>query len=157
LKNTQKALHRQSKRRRRIQAEVHRKLLPGRSRSRNSSVVNSKSDDSNGTTIKKWDLTGVEGIYRLRGDGGQYDISHVKVYKKSTRVKQWHLFPESERQCAFRHSFGVKRNHSILLRLRWQASNWLTETLNFITKVCLSNLILVQQFEWSALFTLTVL
>ena len=51
-------------------------------------------------------------------DGGQYDISHVEVKKKSTRVRKRPLFPESAEKCPFRHRFGVERNHSILLRSR---------------------------------------
>jgi hypothetical protein len=66
----------------------------------------------------KWDLTGVEGVYRYGGDGGRYDISHVEVNDKSTRVKKRHPFPESAEQCAFRHGFGVSRKYSVLLRLR---------------------------------------
>ena len=66
----------------------------------------------------KWDLTGIEGVYRFGGDGGRYDISHVEVNRKSTRVRKRHPYPESSEQCASRHGFGVERKHSVLLRLR---------------------------------------
>lgn len=66
----------------------------------------------------KWDLTGVEGVYSYGGEGGRYDICHVEVNDKSTRVKKRHPFPESAEQCAFRHGFGVSRKYSVLLRVR---------------------------------------
>lgn len=66
----------------------------------------------------RWHLTGVEGVYRYGGQGGRYDISHVEVNEKSTRVRKRHPFPESAEQCASRHGFGASRRYSVLLRLR---------------------------------------
>ncbi|KAL3944031.1 MAG: hypothetical protein SGBAC_001899 [Bacillariaceae sp.] len=66
----------------------------------------------------RWHLTGEEGVYRYGGDGGRYDISHVEVNEKSTRVRKRHPLPESAEQCAARHGFGVEKSYSVLLRLR---------------------------------------
>jgi len=66
----------------------------------------------------KWNLTGEEEVYRYGGDGGRYDISHVEVNDKGTRVKKRHPYPESAEQCAARHGFGASRRYSVLLRLR---------------------------------------
>jgi hypothetical protein len=66
----------------------------------------------------RWHLTGDEGVYRYGGDGGGYDISHVEVNDKATRVRKRHPLPESAEQCAARHGFGAARHYSVLLRLR---------------------------------------
>ena len=66
----------------------------------------------------RWHLTGQEGVYRYGGDGGRYDISHVEVNEKATRVRKRHPLPESTEQCVARHGFGVGRRYSVLLRLR---------------------------------------
>lgn len=65
----------------------------------------------------RWQLTGKEGIYRYGGGGGRFDISHVEVNEKSTRVRKRHPLPESAEQCAARHGFGSGRKYSVLLRL----------------------------------------
>jgi HECT-domain (ubiquitin-transferase)/SPRY domain len=66
----------------------------------------------------RWDRTGKEGIYRYGGDGGRYDICHVDVNDKFTRVRKRHPVPESAEQCASRHGFGAGKKYSMLLRLR---------------------------------------
>jgi SPRY domain len=66
----------------------------------------------------KWHLTGKEGIYRYGGDGGRYDISHVDINEKNTRVKKRHPLPESSEQCAARHGFGANKKYSVILRLQ---------------------------------------
>lgn len=64
----------------------------------------------------KWNLTNKEGVYRYGGDGGRYDIAHVQVNEKSTRVRKRHPLPESSEQCAARYGFGRNRKFSVLLR-----------------------------------------
>lgn len=71
----------------------------------------------------RWHRTGREGVYRYGGDGGRYDISHVEVKSKSTRVRKRHPLPESLEQCAARHGFGLEHEHSVLLRLRRKGSS----------------------------------
>jgi hypothetical protein len=66
----------------------------------------------------RWHLTGNEGVYRFGGDGGCYDISHVEVNDRETRIRKRHPLPESAEQCASRHGFGVATCQSVLLRLR---------------------------------------
>jgi len=66
----------------------------------------------------KWHLTGTVGVYRYGGDGGCYDINHVEVNDRETRVRKRHPLPESEEQCAARHGFGIAKCQSVLLRLR---------------------------------------
>ena len=66
----------------------------------------------------RWNLTGVEGIYRFGGDGGKFDICHVETNKKGTRVKKRYPLPETAEQCASRHGFGRKRSFAVLLRLK---------------------------------------
>ena len=66
----------------------------------------------------RWSLTGNEGIYRFGGDGGKFDLCHVEVNRKGTRIKKKHPLPESSEQCASRHGFGAKKLYNILLRLR---------------------------------------
>ena len=53
-----------------------------------------------------WSLTNEEGIYRYGGDGGRYNIVHVEVNGKSTRIRKCHPVPESAEQCASRNGFG---------------------------------------------------
>ena len=65
-----------------------------------------------------WHLTAKEGIYRFGGDGGMYDLCHVEVNQKETKVKKRYPLPESLEQCAARHGFGVKATYGILLRIR---------------------------------------
>merc|ERR1712238_160931 len=50
--------------------------------------------------------------------GGCYDINHVEVNDRETRVRKRHPLPESEEQCAARHGFGIAKCQSVLLRLR---------------------------------------
>jgi hypothetical protein len=66
----------------------------------------------------RWSLTGEEGIYRYGGDGGRFDICHVDVNEKATRVKKKHPLPESAEQCAARHGFGSGKRFSVILRFR---------------------------------------
>ena len=66
----------------------------------------------------RWNLTGKEGIYRYGGDGGRYDICHVEINEKHTRVKKKHPLPESAEQCTARHGFGANKKYSVILRLR---------------------------------------
>jgi hypothetical protein len=66
----------------------------------------------------KWNLTNEESVYRFGGDGGRYDISHVEINDKSTRVRKRHPLPESLEQCAARYGFGLNRKFSAILRLR---------------------------------------
>ena len=44
----------------------------------------------------RWNLTGTEDVYRYGGDGGVYDINHVEVNDKGTRVRKRHPLPESD-------------------------------------------------------------
>lgn len=71
----------------------------------------------------RWNLTGEEGVYRYGGDGGRFDLSHVEVNDRCTRVKKRHPLPESAEQCAVRHGFGAERKCSVVLRLRKQGKN----------------------------------
>jgi len=66
----------------------------------------------------RWNLTGVEAVYRYGGDGGRFDIAHVEVNEKSTRIRKRHPLPESAEQCAARYGFGQTRRHNIILRLK---------------------------------------
>lgn len=70
----------------------------------------------------RWNLTGKEGVYRYGGDGGRYDISHIEINEKATRVRKRHPLPESAEQCAARHGFGAVRRYNVLLRLRRNGS-----------------------------------
>jgi HECT-domain (ubiquitin-transferase)/SPRY domain len=65
-----------------------------------------------------WNLTGIEGVYRYGGDGGLYDLCHVEVNSRETRIKKRHPLPESSEQCAARHGFGARATYSVLLRLK---------------------------------------
>jgi len=66
----------------------------------------------------RWHLTGHEGVYRFGGDGGRYDIVHVEINDKATRVRKRHPLPESAEQCAARYGFGATKKYRVLLRLR---------------------------------------
>lgn len=66
----------------------------------------------------RWDLTGVEGLYRYGGDGGKFDIVHVEVNDKCTRITKRHPHDETSEQCAIRHGFGIARKFNVILRLR---------------------------------------
>jgi len=70
----------------------------------------------------RWHLTGNEGVYRYGGDGGRFDIAHVEVNDKETRVKKRHPHLESAEQCCSRHGFGKGNRFSVLLRLSRQGS-----------------------------------
>lgn len=75
--------------------------------------------ESKGKALRiKWTLTGKEGTYRFGGDGGRFDVCHVEVNNKGTKVKKRHPLPESAEQCASRHGFGKGRNFNIILRAR---------------------------------------
>mmetsp|Transcript_36487 Transcript_36487/g.88057 ORF Transcript_36487/g.88057 Transcript_36487/m.88057 type:complete len:5319 (+) Transcript_36487:189-16145(+) len=64
----------------------------------------------------RWVLTGEEGVYRF-GAGSRFDISHVDVNAKMTRVRKRHPLPESAEQCVARHGFGVTKTSTIIIRL----------------------------------------
>ncbi len=66
----------------------------------------------------RWQLTGKEGVYRWGGDGGRFDIVHVDVNEKQTRLRKRFPLPESMEQCAVRHGFGASRKYPVLFRLR---------------------------------------
>mmetsp|Transcript_9241 Transcript_9241/g.13151 ORF Transcript_9241/g.13151 Transcript_9241/m.13151 type:complete len:1880 (+) Transcript_9241:270-5909(+) len=66
----------------------------------------------------RWHLTGKEGVYRYGGDGGRYDISHVELNEKLTRIRKRHPLPESAEQCAVRHGFGMSKKYNVMLRIR---------------------------------------
>ena len=66
----------------------------------------------------KWHLTGKECLYRYGGDGGMFDLCHVEVNSKETKVKKRYPLPESSEQCAARHGFGVKSTYCIILRIQ---------------------------------------
>ena len=65
----------------------------------------------------RWHLTGKEGVYRYGGDGGCFDIAHVEVNDKETRIKKRHPLPESLEQIASRYGFGQRRTCNVILRL----------------------------------------
>lgn len=65
----------------------------------------------------RWHLTGEEGVYRYGGDGGRFDIAHVDINDKETRIKKRHPFPESLEQIASRYGFGQRRICNVILRL----------------------------------------
>jgi len=71
----------------------------------------------------RWNLTGDEGVYRYGGDGGRFDICHVELNEKGTRVRKRHPLPESSEQCASRHGFGSGKKHNVLLRIRRKENN----------------------------------
>lgn len=66
----------------------------------------------------RWNLTGEEGIYRFGGDGGKFDIVHVEVNEKLSKVKKRYPAPESAEQCAARHGFGLAKKFNVLLRIK---------------------------------------
>lgn len=65
----------------------------------------------------RWHLTGEEGVYRFGADGGRFDIAHVDVNEKETRIKKRHPLPESMEQIAARYGFGQRRTCNVILRL----------------------------------------
>ncbi|KAL7489479.1 hypothetical protein ACHAW6_015106 [Cyclotella cf. meneghiniana] len=71
----------------------------------------------------KWHLTGKEGVYRYGGDGGRFDIAHIEVNEKETRVKKRHPLPESMEQIASRYGFGQRRSCNVILRLNHLATD----------------------------------
>jgi len=66
----------------------------------------------------RWFLTKKEGVYRYGGDGGRYDLSHVEINEKHTKIKKRYPLPESAEQCSSRHGFGVRKKYNVLLRLQ---------------------------------------
>ncbi|VEU40597.1 unnamed protein product [Pseudo-nitzschia multistriata] len=82
----------------------------------------------------RWHTTGTEGIYRYGGDGGCYDISHIEVNERETRIRKRHPLPESAEQCASRHGFGVEKSQSILLRLRPSTKTSIEDGTNLIKR-----------------------
>lgn len=74
----------------------------------------------------RWNLSGKEEVYRFGGDGGRFDIVHVEVNEKLTKVKKRHPVPESAEQCAVRHGFGLAKKYNVLLRLR-NNGEWIEE------------------------------
>ncbi len=75
----------------------------------------------------KWNLTKEEGLYRYGGDGGRYDIAHIEVNEKSTRIRKRYPLPESLEQCAARYGFGRNQKFSVLLRCHRQTTEVLLE------------------------------
>eukprot|EP00804_Cyclotella_cryptica_P018743 CCRYP_007226-RB/>CCRYP_007226-RB protein AED:0.02 eAED:0.02 QI:214/0.83/0.84/1/1/1/13/1126/5186 len=71
----------------------------------------------------RWHLTGKEGVYRYGGDGGRFDIAHIEVNEKETRVKKRHPLPESMEQIASRYGFGQRRTCNVILRLNNPATD----------------------------------
>lgn len=65
-----------------------------------------------------WDLTGEESVYRYGGDGGRFDIVHVEVNEKNTRVIKRYPYSETSEQCAVRHGFGTSKKYNVILRIR---------------------------------------
>ena len=65
----------------------------------------------------RWHLTGKEEVYRYGGDGCCFDIAHVEVNEKQTRIKKRHPLPESLEQIASRYGFGQRRICNVILRL----------------------------------------
>ena len=65
----------------------------------------------------RWHLTGEVGVYRYGGDGGRFDIAHVEVNEKETRIKKRHPLPESMEQIASRYGFGQQRTCNVILRI----------------------------------------
>ncbi|KAL3924851.1 MAG: hypothetical protein SGILL_000791 [Bacillariaceae sp.] len=62
----------------------------------------------------RWARTGEIGVYRYGGAGGNYDLSHVEVNEKGTRVRKRYPLPESAEQCAARHGFGRPTRESMI-------------------------------------------
>jgi HECT-domain (ubiquitin-transferase)/SPRY domain len=82
----------------------------------------------------RWKLTGVEGVYRFGGDGGIYELCHVEVNSRGTRIKKRYPLPESSEQCAARHGFGTRATHSVLLRVKKYGTRQVDD--NDVTLVC---------------------
>ena len=70
----------------------------------------------------RWNRTGKEGVYRFGGGGGKFDLCHVEVKTKQTKIKKRHPLPESSEQCAARHGFGVHKRFKVLLRISIESS-----------------------------------
>ena len=66
----------------------------------------------------RWQRTGKEGFYRFGGGGGRFDICHVEVNKKKTKIRKKHPYPESMEQTMARHGFGCNKKFNVLLRVR---------------------------------------
>lgn len=66
----------------------------------------------------RWHRTEIEEIHRFGGDGGRFDIAHVDVNEKKTKIRQRHPLPESSEQIMSRHGFGTRKKFNILLRIR---------------------------------------
>jgi hypothetical protein len=66
----------------------------------------------------RWDLTGEESVYRYGGDGGRFDIVHVEVNEKCTRVLKRYAYSETSEQCAARHGFGTPKKYNVVLRIK---------------------------------------
>jgi SPRY domain len=92
----------------------------------------------------RWNLTGEEGLYRF-GAEGRFDISHVEVNQKSTKVRKRHPLPESAEQCMARHGFGLAKTSTILLRLR-QTTKELTDD-NGTTVLCRKGIMEYPEFS----------
>ena len=64
-----------------------------------------------------WQLTGKEGVYCFGGDGGKFDICHVEMNKKGTKIRKKYPYPESLEQIMSRHGFGSRKKFNVLLRI----------------------------------------
>ena len=73
---------------------------------------------SGGARRVRWHLTNEESLYRYGGDGGRYDIAHVEVNERHTRIKKRYPLPESAEQCAARYGFGMACKYNVLLRIK---------------------------------------
>ena len=62
-----------------------------------------------------WNLTNKEGSYCYRGKGGKFDLVHVEVNKKDTKIKKQNPNPEILEQCVAQHGFGMAKKFNILL------------------------------------------
>jgi hypothetical protein len=71
----------------------------------------------------KWDLTGKEGVYRYGGDGGKFDIMHVEVNRKHTKLVKKYPQPETAEECAVSHGFGQHHIFNIIFRVRVSQGN----------------------------------
>lgn len=74
-------------------------------------------DVPGGARRVKWNRTGIEGVYRFGGGGGKFDLCHVEVKSKQTKVKKRHPLPESKEQCSARHGFGLQKRFKVILRI----------------------------------------
>lgn len=62
----------------------------------------------------KWNLTGKEGVYRYGGDGGKFDLMHVEVNRKHTKVMKKYPQPETAEECAGKNMYEMKNMRHIL-------------------------------------------